>query len=125
MQNNIQLYTYNEENFYTSFPTLMSANTIKILMIGDIMGRPGRQIVKKILPQLKTTAQLDFVTVNGENLAGGFGITEKIYDELCHVGVDFFTMGNHWKDKQDIHILRRKYKNIVLPHNITGVSGID
>lgn len=94
-------------------------------MVGDVVGRPGRHILKKILPQLKSAAQIDFVTINAENLAGGFGITEKIYDELSDIGIDVFTMGNHWKDKQDIHLLRRKYNNIVLPHNITGVSGID
>ena len=120
----MQLFTYTENNFYTNFPSLLG-ESIKILMIGDVVGRPGRQILKKVLPQLKSVAQIDFVTVNGENLAGGFGITEKIYDELVEVGVDVFTMGNHWKDKQDIHLLRRKYKNIVLPHNLMGVSDVD
>ena len=77
----MQLFTYTENNFYTNFPSLLG-ESIKILMIGDVVGRPGRQILKKVLPQLKSVAQIDFVTVNGENLAGGFGITEKIYDEL-------------------------------------------
>ena len=94
-------------------------------MVGDIVGRPGRQVVKKILPSLRQSAQIDFITVNGENLAGGFGITEKIYDELLECGVDAFTMGNHWKDKPDIHLLRRKYKNIILPHNLTSVSDVN
>ncbi len=89
------------------------------------MGRPGRQVLKRILPSLKSSLGIDFVTLNGENLAGGFGITEKIYDELSDIGIDAFTMGNHWKDKQDIHLLRRKYKNIVLPHNLMGVSDVE
>lgn len=125
LQNNFQLFSFNEENFYLNFPKLLNENSIKILMVGDIMGRPGRQILKKVLPPLKSAAKIDFVTVNGENLAGGFGITEKIYEELFELGVDVFTMGNHWKDKQDIHLLRRKTKNIVLPHNLTGVSDVD
>ncbi len=127
MQNKYQSFVFNENSFYNSFLELLlpKENSIKILMIGDVMGKPGRQILKKILPPLKSAANIDFVTVNGENLAGGFGITEKIYDELSDIGVDVFTMGNHWKDKPDIHLLRRKYKNIVLPHNITAVSDID
>lgn len=94
-------------------------------MIGDVVGRPGRQILRKILPNFKASAHLDFITVNGENLAGGFGMTEKIYHELSELGIDAFTMGNHWKDKQDIHILRRKYHNIILPHNLNGVSDVE
>lgn len=128
MQNNVQLFTYNETNFYTSFPGIISSQDsapIRILMIGDVVGKPGRQLLKKILPHLKKIVALDFVTINAENLAGGFGITEKIYNELSDIGIDVFTMGNHWKDKSDIHLLRRKYKNIVLPHNLTGVSDVE
>jgi metallophosphoesterase (TIGR00282 family) len=128
LQNNIQIFSYADSSFFIDFPKVINTyneDSIKILMVGDVMGRPGRQILKKILPQFKTALGLDFVTINGENLAGGFGITEKIYDELMDIGVDVFTMGNHWKDKHDIHLLRRKYKNIVLPHNLIGVSDID
>ena len=129
LQNNVQLYSFDQDNFYSSFSDILKANnpspTIKILMIGDVVGRPGRQILKKILPNLKSSLDVHFVTLNAENCAGGFGITEKIYDELSDIGVDVFTMGNHWKDKQDIHLLRRKYTNIVLPHNLMGVSDVD
>lgn len=98
--------------------------SIKILMIGDVVGRGGRKILKKSLAKLKETLKIDLVTINGENLAGGFGITEKIYHEMIEHGVDVITMGNHWKDKNDVHRLREKYKNLVLPHNIKGISDI-
>ncbi len=94
-------------------------------MLGDVVGKPGRNLVKKYIPLFKQNGLANFVTINGENLAGGFGITSKIYDEMMSVGVDVITMGNHWKDKQDIHQLRRANTNIVLPQNLMGVSDVD
>lgn len=94
-------------------------------MIGDVVGQPGRSALKKLLPLLKKNFAVDFVTVNGENLAGGFGITEKIYLSLMELGIDVFTMGNHWKDKKDIFSLREKYNNIILPQNLCDVSGVE
>lgn len=94
-------------------------------MLGDVLGRGGRRIVKKILPELKQAVHLDFVSINGENLAGGFGITTKIYEEMKAVGVDAFTMGNHWKDKSDVHILRKKHHDLILPQNLIGLSDIE
>lgn len=94
-------------------------------MLGDVLGRGGRKIVKKILPELKKSIHIDFITINGENLAGGFGITSKIYDEMKLAGVDAFTMGNHWKDKADVHIIRKNNKDLILPQNLNGISDID
>ena len=94
-------------------------------MLGDVLGRGGRKIVKKILPELKKTIHIDFVTINGENLAGGFGITSKIYEEMKLAGVDAFTMGNHWKDKADVHIIRKNHNDLILPQNLFGISDID
>lgn len=99
--------------------------TIKILMVGDVMGRGGRKILKRSLVKIKKSLDLDLVTINGENLAGGFGITEKIYHEMIDCGVDVITMGNHWKDKPDIHKLRSLYQNVVLPQNLKGVSDVN
>ena len=73
-----------------------------ILFIGDIIGRPGRAIVAAELPRLKQSLKLDFVIANGENAAGGFGITRAIADDLFAMGVDCITTGNHWADQREI-----------------------
>lgn len=103
----------------------MTSTPIRILMIGDVVGRCGRKVLKKVIPQLKNTFQIDFITINAENIAGGFGITEKTYLEMNAIGVDAFTMGNHWQDKQDIHILLKKYQNVVLPQNLLNIPNIN
>ncbi|WGL58911.1 TIGR00282 family metallophosphoesterase [Pigmentibacter sp. JX0631] len=127
MQSKIIVNHFSHENFYPSLVNLTKTQeqSIKILMLGDVLGRGGRRIVKKILPEIKQAIQLDFITINGENLAGGFGITHKIYDEMKLAGVDAFTMGNHWKDKSDVHILRKKHHDLILPQNLIGISDID
>lgn len=75
---------------------------MKLLFIGDIMGSPGRDIVKTYLPLLKRKYQPAFVVVNGENSAHGRGITEKIAKELFGLGVHAITMGNHTWDNKEI-----------------------
>lgn len=75
---------------------------LRILMIGDIVGRPGRKAVKEAIRNYQKKYQLDFVIANGENAAGGVGLTREIADELFANGVDFITMGNHTWDKKDI-----------------------
>ena len=71
------------------------ADFVRILFIGDIVGRSGRAIVVERLPALMRDWKLDFVVINGENAAGGFGITEAIYNDLIKAGVDAVTLGNH------------------------------
>jgi len=68
---------------------------MKILFIGDIVGRPGREAVKALLPKLKKKYQPDFILANGENLASGKGVTPKIYEEIIAAGIDLLTGGNH------------------------------
>lgn len=68
---------------------------MKILFIGDIVGRPGRNTVTKLLPQIKDEHKPDLTIANGENLAHGRGITEENVKEMQRAGVDFFTTGNH------------------------------
>lgn len=68
---------------------------MKILFLGDIVGRLGRQIVTKTLPDLIKKHKIDFVFANGENLAGGRGATPETLDEMLEVGIDYFTSGNH------------------------------
>lgn len=75
---------------------------MKILCIGDIVGRPGRSAVEKILPLLKKEFDLDLVIANAENSAGGFGLTERIARELFDAGCDCLTLGDHVWDKMDI-----------------------
>lgn len=75
---------------------------LRILMIGDIVGRPGRKAVKEAVRNYRKKYQLDFCIANGENAAGGVGLTREIADELFANGIDFITMGNHTWDKKEI-----------------------
>jgi len=74
---------------------------MRILFIGDIVGRPGRQLVKTGLAGLVSRHEIDLVIANAENAAAGFGITREIGDELLDVGVDVLTSGNHIWDKRE------------------------
>jgi metallophosphoesterase (TIGR00282 family) len=74
---------------------------MRILFIGDIVGRPGRQLVRTGLAALVSRHAIDFVIANGENAAAGFGITREIGDELLDLGVDVLTSGNHIWDKKE------------------------
>lgn len=76
--------------------------TAKVLFIGDIFGQPGRRIVKEILPQLVTEYEPDLILANGENAAGGFGITPSLVEELLALGIAVLTSGNHIWDKKEI-----------------------
>jgi len=79
---------------------------LKILTIGDIIGSPGRRALKEILPGLKKEYAVDFVIANGENVAGGLGLTLNTAEELFHSGVDVITSGNHiWAQKDIIPYL--------------------
>ncbi len=74
---------------------------MRILFIGDIVGRPGRQLVRAGLSALVSRHAIDFVIANGENAAAGFGITREIGDELLDLGVYVLTSGNHIWDKKE------------------------
>ncbi|UCG53951.1 MAG: TIGR00282 family metallophosphoesterase [Dehalococcoidia bacterium] len=76
---------------------------VVVLVIGDIIGSPGRQAVKRLLPRLIEQYGIDFVIANGENVAGGLGLTSNTAKELFGVGVDVITSGNHiWAQKEII-----------------------
>ncbi|HHT9117178.1 MAG TPA: YmdB family metallophosphoesterase, partial [Candidatus Hypogeohydataceae bacterium YC38] len=76
---------------------------LKILALGDIVGRPGREIIEKKLPQLIKEEAIDFVVANGENSAGGSGITLEVAEKLFSAGLDVITTGDHiWKKKEII-----------------------
>lgn len=90
---------------------------MKFLIIGDIVGEPGRNILFKFLEKRKHN--YDFIIVNGENSAGGFGITAKISEQFFSRGVDVITMGNHTWDKKEIYSYMNETKNIIRPINFT------
>ncbi|HEX4079915.1 MAG TPA: TIGR00282 family metallophosphoesterase [Rhizomicrobium sp.] len=75
---------------------------MRILFIGDIVGRPGREVVGNELPALRERLKLEFVIGNAENAAGGFGLTRKTATELFASGIDVLTTGNHWADQKEI-----------------------
>src|SRR3981081_3605932 len=74
---------------------------IRLLFIGDIVGRPGRELVRPGLRGLVEHHQIDLVIANAENAAAGFGITREIGDQLLDWGVDVMTSGNHIWDKKE------------------------
>ena len=90
---------------------------MNILMIGDIVGRPGRRTVKELLPDLVKELQIDLVIANGENAAGGNGITPALADELYTSGIDILTMGNHVWDKKEIIPYIEQDNRMVRPAN--------
>jgi metallophosphoesterase (TIGR00282 family) len=75
---------------------------MNLLFIGDIIGRPGRDVVQAELPRLRDRLKLDLVIANGENAAGGFGLTRAIAEEFFATGIDVITTGNHWADQKEI-----------------------
>ena len=89
---------------------------MKIAFIGDIVGRPGREMLKEHLAKMRETEKLDFVIVNYENASHGFGLTQKNCNELFDYGIDVMTGGNHSWDKKDIIPLFDTHE-ILRPHN--------
>ena len=90
---------------------------MKILLIGDLMGKPGRWAVSQLLPDLKKTHQIDFVIANVENAAGGFGLTKEIASKVYSYGVNVLTSGNHIWDRKEIYEYLNKEPNILRPAN--------
>jgi hypothetical protein len=90
---------------------------IRVLFIGDIVGNVGRKAVQSVLPQLKDTYNPDLIVANGENAAGGRGITASIARELFGMGVHGITMGNHTWDNKDIFEFIDEEPRIVRPAN--------
>ena len=79
---------------------------MRILFIGDIVGRPGRRCVATLLPDLLDEYRIDFTIANGENAASGLGLTEKLAHELLDMGIDVLTSGNHiWQQKEALTFL--------------------
>jgi metallophosphoesterase (TIGR00282 family) len=97
---------------------------MKVLYIGDIMGEPGRRAVARMVPRLVSQRQIDVVVGNGENAAGGFGITPDLAEELFGMGLSAITTGNHAWDKKEILDYFPRERRLLRPANYPeGVPG--
>jgi calcineurin-like phosphoesterase len=90
---------------------------LRILFVGDVVGRSGRAIVNQRLPGLIAGWKLDLVVINGENAAGGFGITETIFNEFVDAGADAVTLGNHSWDQREALVFIERSPRLVRPLN--------
>lgn len=95
---------------------------MRILFIGDIVGKPGRDIVAAAVSRLKVEHELDLVIANAENAAGGSGLTPAIYRELVRAGVDAITLGDHVYRRKEIYPVLEGESNIVKPANLPPES---
>jgi metallophosphoesterase (TIGR00282 family) len=91
---------------------------VRLLLIGDIVGKPGRDLTRRAVPGLIVERRLDLVVANAENSAGGSGITPVIYRELIEAGVDGITLGDHIYRRREIGKVLRRETNIVKPANL-------
>ncbi len=97
---------------------------MQILYIGDIVGRPGRDAIRMLLPELQKEYRLDLVVANAENASGGRGLTKDTADELFDCGIHFLTMGNHVWDQKDILKFIDSERRLIRPANYPrGVPG--
>jgi len=90
---------------------------MRLLFLGDVVGSSGRAAVFDAIPKLRATYKLDFLIVNGENAAGGFGITEKIFNDLLDAGADCVTLGNHSFDQKDTLVYIERCPQLLRPLN--------
>lgn len=90
---------------------------MKILFVGDIVGQPGRRAVRTLVPKLRLRHALDFVVANGENAAGGNGITPAVAEEIFESGVDVITSGDHLWDQKEVMQLLDKEPRFLRPAN--------
>ncbi|MBN2282868.1 MAG: TIGR00282 family metallophosphoesterase [Deltaproteobacteria bacterium] len=97
---------------------------MKVLFIGDIVGKPGRKAVARLLPRLTEEYRIDCTVANCENAAGGFGVTRDVVDELYGLGIDILTSGNHIWDKKEVLDFIDDYETLLRPANYPdGVPG--
>jgi len=95
----------------------VSKQDIKILFVGDIVGGIGKRALLSLLPSLRDRHSPDFVVVNGENAAGGIGITPKIAEELFAAGIDAITLGNHTYRHREVYAYLDAEDRIIRPAN--------
>jgi len=90
---------------------------MNILFLGDIIGKPGRDVVYAELPRLRDALKLDLVIANGENAAHGFGLTRAIAEEFFGIGIDVISTGNHWADQKEILTYMEGEDRVIRPVN--------
>jgi 2',3'-cyclic-nucleotide 2'-phosphodiesterase len=90
---------------------------LRVLFIGDLIGEPGRAIVASQLPRLRSELQIDICLANGENAAGGFGITPAVASQLFSLGIDLLTTGNHVWDRKEIESFVQEEPRLLRPAN--------
>src|SRR5271157_768589 len=90
---------------------------MRLLFIGDVVGRAGRAAIAEHVPRLRQDLALDFIVANGENAAGGFGITEAIAQEFINAGVDCITLGNHAFDQREALVFIERAPHVLRPLN--------
>ena len=97
---------------------------MKILFVGDVYGRPGKMVASRFIPRIISDKNIDFCIANGENAAGGFGLTESSAHKLFSYGIDVITSGNHIWDLKETKKLLSESNNILrpanYPHNVPG-----
>lgn len=90
---------------------------MKLLFVGDIVGKPGRRAVRTLLPRLIDHHLVDYVVVNIENAAGGFGVNHKVWSELAELPAHCYTSGNHIWDKKEVRQILEENPHLLRPHN--------
>ena len=96
----------------------------KLLFLGDVVGRPGRTIVKNYLDDVRATDKYDFIVLNAENASHGFGLTQKNHDEFLQMGVNCLTSGNHIWDKKDVFSYIDESQVLIRPYNYPDAKGV-
>jgi metallophosphoesterase (TIGR00282 family) len=110
-------------NLLPELPLLPEPGVLRVLMIGDAIGKPGRQALERELPGLRQERGVDFVTANGENVAGGMGLTMPTAAAMFNSGVDVITSGNHIWDKRELIPELDGEPRILRPLNYGSVPG--
>jgi len=95
---------------------------VRILFIGDIVGEPGRKAVRALLPAIKSRHSVDFVIANGDNSAGGSGITPKTAEEIFGAGVNVITSGDHLWDQKEVTLLLADERRFLRPLNYPAAT---
>jgi len=90
---------------------------VNLLFVGDIVGEPGRHALRRLLPGLRQTLQIDIVIANGENAAGGAGITVNTANEILEAGVNIITTGDHLWDQKEVNLLLQTEPRLLRPCN--------
>ncbi len=104
-------------------PERAGPGVVRVLMVGDLIGKPGRLAAERLIPELREARGVDFVTANGENLAGGMGLTAATARMVLEAGVDVITSGNHIWDKREIYAELDREPRILRPLNY-GEAGV-